>query len=56
MLLAPSPGLGSYVQPGKRKMETLIPEAVRSGEDLEEVRKRAKLEEESLDGDGDEKM
>jgi len=62
-------GMGSYVQPGKRKMETLIPEAIKNGEDLEEVRKRAKLEEgggdeapeeqdggPGVDGDGDEKM
>jgi len=38
-------GMGSYVKAGKRKMETLIPDAIKNGEDLEEVKKRAKLDE-----------
>ena len=46
-------------------MDTLVPEAIKNGEELEDVRKRAKLEgdmlaevvlEKSLDLDGDEKM
>merc|ERR1712121_97134 len=36
-------GMGSYVNPGKRKMETLLPEAVKSGESLADVKKRAKM-------------
>merc|ERR1712126_636849 len=39
-------GMGSYVKPGKRKMETLIPSAVELQETLVDVKKRAKLEEE----------
>ena len=58
-------GMGSFILPGKRKMDTLVPEAIKNGEELEDVRKRAKLEgdmlaevvlEKSLDLDGDEKM
>ena len=58
-------GMGSFILPGKRKMDTLVPEAIKNGEQLEDVRKRAKLEgdmlaevvlEKSLDLDGDEKM
>lgn len=57
--------MGSFILPGKRKMDTLVPEAIKNGEQLEDVRKRAKLEgdmlaevvlEKSLDLDGDEKM
>ena len=58
-------GMGSFILPGKRKMDTLVPEAIKNGEQLEDGRKRAKLEgdmlaevvlEKSLDLDGDEKM
>ena len=46
-------------------MDTLVPDAIKNGEELEDVRKRAKLEgdlevnpveEKSLDLDGDVKM
>ena len=37
-------GMGSYVAPTKRKMETLIPSAVTAEETLADVKKRAKLE------------
>lgn len=46
-------GMGSYRQPLKRKMETLVPEAVKIGEDIEAIKKRAKL---GQDADGDAKM
>ena len=36
-------GMGSYVKPKKRKMETMVPEAVRQGETVSDVWKRAKL-------------
>merc|ERR1711872_945596 len=36
-------GLGSYVKPAKRKMETLLPNAVLAEETLADVKKRAKL-------------
>jgi len=56
-------GMGSFILPGKRKMDTLVPDAIKNGEELEDVRKRAKLEgdlevndEKSLDLDGDVKM
>jgi len=52
-------GIGSYVQPKKRKMETLLPEAVVKGENLADVKKRAKLtseaEKENLEVDDDDK-
>ena len=58
--------MGSFILPGKRKMETLVPEAIKNGEELEDVRKRAKLEgdveadvveeEKSVDQDGDVRM
>ena len=57
--------MGSFIKPGKRKMDTLVPDAITNGEELEDVRKRAKLEgdleadvvdEKSLDQDGDERM
>ena len=55
--------MGSFILPGKRKMDTLVPDAIKNGEELEDVRKRAKLEgdlevndEKSLDLDGDVKM
>merc|ERR1711892_1209460 len=38
-------GMGSYVKPGKRKMETLVPAAVVAEESLADVKKRAKLDE-----------
>ena len=45
-------GMGSYVMPKKRKMETVLPEAVKDGiTDAKDVVKRAKI-----DQDGDEKM
>jgi len=52
-------GLGSYVQPKKRKMETLLPDSVKKGETLDEVKARAEEEETvakkaKLDEDGDE--
>jgi len=37
-------GMGSYIAPVKRKMETLLPDAVKSGEDIETIKKRAKLD------------
>ena len=57
--------MGSFIKPGKRKMDTLVPDAITNGEELEDVRKRAKLEgdleaevvdEKSLDQDGDVRM
>ena len=58
--------MGSFILPGKRKMDTLVPEAIKNGEELEDVRKRAKLdgdleadvveEEKSVDQDGDVRM
>ena len=57
--------MGSFIKPGKRKMDTLVPDAIKNGEELEDVRKRAKLEgdleaevvdEKSLDQDGDVRM
>merc|ERR1712236_189193 len=42
-------GLGSYVKPGKRKMETLLPSAVVAEETLADVKKRAKLDEDLKD-------
>merc|ERR1712203_810583 len=45
-------GMGSYVMPKKRKMETVLPDAVKDGiTDAIDVVKRAKV-----DKDGDEKM
>ena len=44
-------GMGSYVAPGKRKMETLIPSAVEAQETLADVKKRAKLDNEDEEGD-----
>ena len=44
-------GLGSYIQPTKRKMETLLPAAVVSQETLADVKKRAKLESTETEGD-----
>ena len=51
-------GLGSYIQPTKRKMETPLPAAVLNQETLEDVKKRAKLEpsDNCLDGEGDVSM
>lgn len=51
-------GLGSYIKPTKRKMETLLPAAVLNQETLEDVKKRAKLEpsDNCLDGEGDVSM
>ena len=55
-------GLGSYIKPTKRKMETLMPAAVLNQETLEDVKKRAKLElietedDHSVDNEGDVKM
>ena len=44
--------MGSYVMPKKRKMETVLPEAVKDGiTDAKDVVKRAKV-----DQDRDEKM
>ena len=44
----------SIVQPGKRKMETLLPTAVIENENLADVKKRAKLEESpDEDAEGD---
>lgn len=51
--------MGSYINPGKRKMETLLPTAVVAEETLADVKKRAKLEvgekvlEKSVDDEGD---
>eukprot|EP00088_Acartia_fossae_P049085 TRINITY_DN5381_c0_g1_i6.p1 TRINITY_DN5381_c0_g1~~TRINITY_DN5381_c0_g1_i6.p1 ORF type:complete len:161 (+),score=44.49 TRINITY_DN5381_c0_g1_i6:44-526(+) len=54
-------GMGSWVQPKKRKMETLVPDAVNKGESLADVKKRAKLDSEEtkseiVDADGDVQM
>ena len=46
-------GLGSYRQPAKRKMETLLPAAVTAGEEIEDIKKRAKLDQ---DTEGDTQM
>jgi hypothetical protein len=40
-------GMGSYVLPKKRKMETLVPESIKYGQSIGEIRKRAKMESES---------
>ena len=40
-------GMGSYVRPGKRKMETVLPVAVVAAETLADVKKRAKLDEDA---------
>merc|ERR1712142_1338909 len=37
-------GMGSYIKPARRKMSTLIPEAVEKGESLADIKLRAKLE------------
>jgi len=58
-------GMGSYVKPVKRKMETLLPSAVVAEETLADVKKRAKLDEDlredeamekSVDDEGDVNM
>ena len=53
-------GLGSYIKPNKRKMETLMPVAVLNQETLADVKKRAKLEsidvDSSVDNEGDVNM
>ena len=49
-------GMGSYVKPGKRKMETLIPSAVEAQETLADVKKRAKLDNKEEDEEGDIQM
>lgn len=36
-------GMGSYVQPKKRKMETMLPESVKNEESIDDIKKRAKL-------------
>ena len=36
-------GMGSYVQPKKRKMETMLPESVKNEETIDDIKKRAKL-------------
>merc|ERR1711936_1270765 len=48
-------GMGSYVNPGKRKMETLLPSAVVAEETLADVKKRAKLDEDLKDAVEEEK-
>ena len=46
--------ISSIMQPGKRKMETLLPTAVIENENLADVKKRAKLEESpDEDAEGD---
>merc|ERR1712098_430923 len=47
-------GMGSFIKPGKRKMETLLPEAVKKGETLADVKKRAKLDADSIEEEADE--
>ena len=49
-------GMGSYRAPLKRKMETLVPDAVKAGETVKDVWKRAKVEEKGQDQDGDAAM
>merc|ERR1712098_539165 len=46
-------GMGSYIQAKKRKIETLLPVAVERGETLADVKKRAKLDLEAVEEDGD---
>jgi len=36
-------GMGSYVQPKKRKIETMLPESVKNEETIDDIKKRAKL-------------
>lgn len=48
-------GMGSYIKPLKRKMETIVPESVKSKEKIEQILKKAKLAS-TLDEDGDLKM
>jgi len=36
-------GMGSYVQPKKRKIDTMLPESVKNEESVEDIKKRAKL-------------
>ena len=43
-------GMGSYVNPRKRKIETYVPDAVKSGETIGDIKKRAKI---LSDGDSD---
>ena len=43
-------GMGSYVNPRKRKMETCIPDAVKAAETISDIKKRAKI---LSDGDTD---
>ena len=48
--------MGSYTNPvRKRKMETILPDAVKDDTSLDDIKKRAKLTE-SEDKDGDAKM
>ena len=43
-------GMGSYVNPRKRKIETYVHDAVKSGETIGDIKKRAKI---LSDGDSD---
>ena len=55
-------GLGSYIKPAQRKMETLLPAAVVNEETLADVKRRAEQEssetvgDNSVDDEGDVKM
>ena len=41
--------MGSYRQPAKRKMETLLPDSVQASVDSEVMKKRAKLNQNTED-------
>lgn len=45
--------MGSYIAPKKRKMETLIPDAIVAGESADQIWKKAKT---TVDEEGDAKM
>ena len=36
-------GMGSYTNPRKRKMNTFLPDAVKAGETIGDIKKRAKI-------------
>jgi len=40
-------GMGSYIQPKKRKIDTMLPESVKNEESMEDIKKRAKLSNET---------
>lgn len=46
-------GMGSYIAPKKRKMETCLPPAIQNGLDIQEITKKPKMNEDQVDQDGD---